>query len=321
MSENRDFDFCPRCGALMQDGVCRSCGYSGRFGSVQQPAQNYGMGNSPKRKKTKAWVIILSILGAILLIGALVAVTMNVSRLIFHAAQDTAGSSDYYDDYGDYYDDSEDYEPSEDDAYYKEIVDDINEDAAYTIDWLTESRWASADDDTTGYYVTYPELRAKDADSTADYSAINAAVKRAAEQYSDSYVNFPDGITTSGYVTYMDDQEISVVFQHRLSGEDGALPKLTALNFRIETGEQIAPSEMIDIDEELVMRFRAQDQTQNGGVDFVTNSTDEELLKLLSDPQESAYFYSPVGLEVGFNYESEEYGKGWVSVTLKERAL
>lgn len=125
------------------------------------------MGNSPKKKKTKAWVIILSILGAILLIGALIVVTMNVSSLIFHAAQDTAGSSDYYDDYGDYYDDSEDYEPSEDDAYYKEIVDDINEDAAYTIDWLTESRWASADDDTTGYYVTYPELRAKDADSTA----------------------------------------------------------------------------------------------------------------------------------------------------------
>ncbi|MEI3519728.1 MAG: hypothetical protein V8Q40_01000 [Anaerosacchariphilus sp.] len=98
MSENRDFDFCPRCGALMQDGVCRSCGYSGRFGSVQQPTQNYGMGNSPKKKKTKGWVIILSILGAILLISALIAVTMNVSRLIFHAAQDTVGSSDYYDD-------------------------------------------------------------------------------------------------------------------------------------------------------------------------------------------------------------------------------
>lgn len=321
MSENRDFDFCPRCGALMQDGVCRSCGYSGRFGSVQQPTQNYGMGNSPKKKKTKGWVIILSILGAILLISALIAVTMNVSRLIFHAAQNTVGSSDYYDDYGDYYDDSEDYEPSEDDAYYKEIVDDINEDAAYTIDWLTESRWASAGDDTTGYYVTYPELRAKDADNGADYSTVNAAIKRAAEQYKDSYADFTDSVTTSGYVTYMDDEKISVVFQHRLPEGESTLPKLTALNFRLETGEQIAPSEMIAIDDELVIRFRAQDQTQNGGVDFVTNSTDEELLKLLSDPRESAYFYSKAGLEVGFNYESEEYGKGWVSVTLKERAL
>ena len=26
MSEKRDFDFCPRCGALMQNGVCQSCG-------------------------------------------------------------------------------------------------------------------------------------------------------------------------------------------------------------------------------------------------------------------------------------------------------
>ena len=115
--------------------------------------------------------------------------------------------------------------------------------------------------------------------------------------------------------------KISVVFQHRLSEENGTLPRLTAVNFRIETGEQLAPSEMAEIDEELVMRFRAQDQTQNGGVDFVTNSSDEELLKLLSDPEEAAYFYSPVGLEAGFNYESEDYGKGWVSVTLKDYTL
>lgn len=114
-------------------------------------------------------------------------------------------------------------------------------------------------------------------------------------------------MTSSGYVTYMDEEKISVVFQHRLSEENGTLPRMTAVNFRIETGEQLAPSEMAEIDEELVMRFRAQDQTQNGGVDFVTNSSDEELLKLLSDPEEAAYFYSPVGLEAGFNYESEDY--------------
>ena len=61
MSENRDFDFCPRCGALMQDGVCRSCGYSGRFGSGQASYSGNGMGygtrNTPKKKKTRGWVI------------------------------------------------------------------------------------------------------------------------------------------------------------------------------------------------------------------------------------------------------------------------
>ncbi|SCH65199.1 Uncharacterised protein [uncultured Clostridium sp.] len=326
MSENRDFDFCPRCGALMQDGVCRSCGYSGCFGGGQASYSGNGMGygtrNMPRKKKTRGWVIALSILGAVLLLAALLIVTLNVNRLILNTAQNTlgnSGSSDYSDDYGDYYDDSDDYEPSADDPYYKEIVDTIDPDVSYTIDWLTESRFATATEDNTSYNVTYPELR--DKEDGRSYDAINAAIKRAAEQYKDSYRSYPDGVTSSGYVTYMDEEKISVVFQHRLSEENGTLPRLTAVNFRIETGEQLAPSEMAEIDEELVMRFRAQDQTQNGGVDFVTNSSDEELLKLLSDPEEAAYFYSPVGLEAGFNYESEDYGKGWVSVTLKDYTL
>ena len=34
-----------------------------------------------------------------------------------------------------------------------------------------------------------------------------------AEQYKDSYRSYPDGVTSSGYVTYMDEEKISVVFQ------------------------------------------------------------------------------------------------------------
>ena len=42
----------------------------------------------------------------------------------------------------------------------------------------------------------------------------------------------------------------------------------------------------------------------------------EELLEILKDPKQAVFFYTPVGLEVGLNYES-----GWVTVTLKEQAL
>ena len=320
MNENRDLGFCPRCGALMQDGVCRSCGYTSRpSAALNQPN---GMGTVPQnKKKTKGWIIGLSIAGAVLLVGALIAVLINVNRLVFHTASNIGSGSDGYDDYYDYYDeDSDDYTPSADDSYYEEIVDTLDEDASYTIDWLTESRFASASDDNTGYYVTYPELRAKE-EGGKDYSAINAAIKRASEQYQDSYTGYSDGITTTGYVTFMNETEISVVFQHRLAGEDGTLPRLSALNFNLETGEQLAPQEMTDINEELVMRFRAQDKTQNDGVDFVQDASDEKLLTILQNPEEAVYFYSPVGLEVGFNYTSEEYGSGWVSVTLKEQAL
>ena len=41
MSENRDFGFCPRCGALMQSGICQSCGYENR-GQAPSPSQNPG---------------------------------------------------------------------------------------------------------------------------------------------------------------------------------------------------------------------------------------------------------------------------------------
>lgn len=277
------------------------------------------MSDNREKKKTKGWVIACSILGAVLLLGALIAVVIHTNLMIFHAAQNFTNSGEDYDDYEDYYDDYGDYEPDEEDSYYKEIVDCLDEDLSYTIDWLTESRYASEDDDHMGYYVSYPQLR--DKEDEKDYAGINKAIERSARQYCKSYSSYSDGITITSYVTYMDEEKISVVFQHRLSEEESTLPKLTALNFRIQTGEQIAPAEMTDIDEELVMRFRAQDQTQNGGVDMVANSSDEELLAYLSDPEKAVYFYSPVGLEAGFNYESEEYGAGWVSVTLKERAL
>lgn len=277
------------------------------------------MSDNREKKKTKGWVIACSILGAVLLLGALIAVVIHTNLMIFHAAQNSTNSGEDYDDYEDYYDDYGDYEPDEEDSYYKEIVDCLDEDLSYTIDWLTESRYASEDDDHMGYYVSYPQLR--DKEDEKDYAGINKAIERSARQYCKSYSSYSDGITITSYVTYMDEEKISVVFQHRLSEEESTLPKLTALNFRIQTGEQIAPAEMTDIDEELVMRFRAQDQTQNGGVDMVANSSDEELLAYLSDPEKAVYFYSPVGLEAGFNYESEEYGAGWVSVTLKERAL
>ena len=119
----------------------------------------------------------------------------------------------------------------------------------------------------------------------------------------------------------MDETRISIVFQHSLYEDNGTRPRISALTFDLETGEEMKPEQMTEISEELVMRFRAQNTVQNGAVEFVDNASDEELLALLSDPDAAVYFYSPVGLEAGFNYESDEYGSGWVSVTLKDQAL
>ena len=114
----------------------------------------------------------------------------------------------------------------------------------------------------------------------------------------------------------MYEEKISVVFKHNFYNKNVTEVRLDARSFWIESGEEIAPEEMTDIDQELAMRFQAQDKIQNNGVEYVQDLTADYLLPILKDPNRAVFFYTPVGLEVGFNYET-----GWVTVTLKEQAL
>ena len=207
--------------------------------------------------------------------------------------------------------------PDEDDPYYREITDCTRTDLEYGISWIVDSITPDDDEDYCTYYATYPLLKGGD----GAYESINEEITGKALQYKEAYTDYPGGCSTYGYVTYMDESKISVVFQHDLYEENGTLPRVTAVTFDLESGQEIKPEQMTAVDEELVMRFRAQNETQNGGVEFVENSSDEDLLALLRDPQTGIFFYSPVGLEAGFNYESGEYSSGWVTVTLKDQAL
>jgi hypothetical protein len=106
------------------------------------------------------------------------------------------------------------------------------------------------------------------------------------------------------------------VFEQSTYGDSTYSETLSAMNFHVASGEQIAYSQMAEVNQDLALRFRSQDKIQNGGVEYVQNSTDEELLEILQDPDSVVMFYSPVGLEVGFNYD-----RGWVTVTLKKQSL
>lgn len=321
MSEEKNFGFCPRCGALMHDGACRSCGYRGggytNYPPVQQP-------KSPEKKNRKGLILALCIVCAVVLfIGLILAFAFLSSTLtrvameteIYEEEYDDPYSGDYFDEFGDY--DSGYYVPDEDDPYYREITDCTRTDLEYGISWIVDSITPDDDEDYCTYYATYPLLKGGD----GAYDSINEEITGKALQYKEAYTDYPGGCSTYGYVTYMDESKISVVFQHDLYEENGTLPRVTAVTFDLESGQEIKPEQMTAVDEELVMRFRAQNETQNGGVEFVENSSDEDLLALLRDPQTGIFFYSPVGLEAGFNYESGEYSSGWVTVTLKDQAL
>lgn len=353
MSEKRDFDFCPRCGALMQNGVCQSCGRgiqkqpqtsdSYRMQNHQGPVQmsgSTGMPNgqggvsggpgtmpayvyaAPVKQKNHTAAIVITVTAIVFLVlGLLAAVfvsVVNSTRDSIRSSERRPGDSydDFYDDYYGGYDDGYDYgyyEPDEDDPYYQEIVDYTRTDLDYGIQWVAESVDPDDSDDECTYYTTYPIL---EKENSSLFDAVNEEIRQEAVAYRTSYKEYDGGISTFGYVTFMDEEKISIVFKHNFYNKNVTEVTLAARTFRIDTGEEIMPEEMTEIDLDLAMRFQSQDKLQNDGVEYVQDLTGEELVEILKDPRRAVFFYTPVGLEAGFNYEN-----GWVTVTLKEQAL
>ena len=353
MSEKRDFNFCPHCGALMQNGICQSCGR--KMQRQPQTSDSYYMQNPPnqvqmqqgnlsmqygpgvsggpgtssayvhaipiKQKNHTAVIVIGVILVIVLILGLLTALTISMANSV-KESEDRVGRSgrdiydDFYDDYYGGYDNEYDYgyyEPDENDPYYEEIVDWTRTDLDYSIQWVVESVDPDNGEDDCTYYTTYPIL---EKDNSNIFAAVNEKLRQEALTYRATYKDCEGGISTFGYVTLMDEEKISVVFKHNFYKEDVTEVRLEAYTFWIDSKEEATPEEMTELDLDLAIRFQSQDRLQNDGVEYVQNLTSEELLAILKDPKQAVFFYTPVGLEAGFNYED-----GWVTVTLKEQAL
>lgn len=201
------------------------------------------------------------------------------------------------------------YVPSPSDEYYRELADATDRDLSYGVIWQSVSMRPDNPESTYRYDCSYPVLTGRDEEKLA---SVNEKIKKVACEYEDTYRNYDSGVLSYGYVTYMDEDKISVVIRHSLSDGKRTDSIVRAVTFRMDTGEIMPHSDMVDTDEYLVYQFRSRNTYQNGEVPFVESLSDDELLEYLLDEESSVMFYTPVGLEIGFNYED-----GWVTVTLK----
>lgn len=320
MEEQREFGFCPKCGALMQDGVCASCGYGSRAAAFRRRKEaSEGGFTEPTRKKKMSG-------GTKILIGILIAILVLVillAGLIALLASDTdAGWSpdmgfqypDYYDGYYDDYDGYGDYYvPDKKDDFYKEITDATVQDLSYQVLWKSITVYPDDSGASMGYSCICPVLTGED---TEKLDAVNERIQEVVCEYQDSYLEYDNGVESYGYVTYMDEEICSIVVQHSLNENYNTIPYVRAVTFHMDSGRVMEHSEMTQVDDDLIRQFRSMDSYQNGTVDFVSDSSDDELKACLEDEKDSVMFYTPVGLEVGFNYDG-----GWVTVTIKDQAL
>lgn len=332
MDERRDeYGFCPKCGAVMQNGVCQSCGYGKRLSMPTNPVTSgEAYQNIPRKKKMSVSVRIAIVLGIILLILLAVFVGLTVRAVIedkddssklhidedffdsFDSYDDNDDSSDWYDDY-DYDTDSDDYVPSPDDDYYEEFVDATVSGLSYEIEWNSLSRYPDGDDRSEYYSVICPVVTGGDEELM---NTVNGHIRDVVYKYEATYKDYEYGAHSTCYVAYMGEDKLSLVVQNELYASLDIVYALDAVTIDMTTGEVIPYADMVQVDEEMVKRFRSQDSVQNGTVAFVDSITDEELLDYISDDEKRVVFCTPVGTELGFNYDG-----GWVTVTLKDKAL
>ena len=115
----------------------------------------------------------------------------------------------------------------------------------------------------------------------------------------------------------MDEEKLSIVLQEEFAADGQVNISLYSINVDLVSGEIMNNGEVIDYNQQLAEEFRDQNDYQNGYVEAVDALSDEELIDFLSDENTNIVFYTPVGLEIGFNYTTTD-SSGWVTATIKD---
>ncbi len=212
--------------------------------------------------------------------------------------------------------DTEGYIPDPSDEFYEEVVDALRYDLSYQVQWQDYS--AANEDGTINYYTLYPVLEG----DIPNVGQLNQEILDAAQRDLEycQYV-LEEGFETCSvendcYVTYMDEEKISIVFLERIYMNGIGVPRIYDINLDLRTGSVLAHGDMVEYSESLARRVRAQNAAQNSTDLDDMGLTDADILELLQGGGGTA-FYTPVGLEIGFNYNMAA-NYGWLTVTLKE---
>lgn len=217
------------------------------------------------------------------------------------------------------------YENKEDekdfDTEYYDFQHAIREDLDYQAVIETYQRDDFIKEEETGsisLYFEYPVITGDipnlDGINRAIYEEINeieAYIGEAAEFLSgqDAY----DYVGT-GYVTCMTDEFLSVAYvEYGYLNEEYLESYVISLNFDVQTGMILKNTDLVNINDDFSIDFRERCERQNGEIEELYYMSDQEITAYLTENDYLIAFYTPLGMEIGFNYYD-----GWVTVTYKD---
>lgn len=224
---------------------------------------------------------------------------------------------DFYDGYD--FDNDGGYNDDADDDRYYSLHNEIRNDLPYSVEmeeYEYETTYENVD-----IRVIYPIVKGKD---IPNLDKINSTIKDEVdfitEYFEDEYQDYMSddsdyftGVST-GYVAYMDEDKLSIVFDENISSRYFSDVFLYSLNIDMENGIILDNESLLSIDDDFSVDFRKRSKIQNSeaSTDYLAMMTDQEITKHFKS-SDIIVFYTPMGMEIGFNFD-----QGWVTVTYQD---
>lgn len=198
---------------------------------------------------------------------------------------------------------------------YTELYDAINDELDYSIDW--ENYEYAGNTETVMIVVDYPVILG----NIPNRDILNQKIAAETEYFEEYYEEYSQymmpgevfAVYAEGFVTYMDEEIISIVFRETIYTDYWADCGLYCVNIDAENGMILDNKSMIQADDAFAVDFRTKSREQNGTIAELEYLTDQEIVQYLSGAGTGIVFYTPLGMEIGFNY-----GENYVTVTYQD---
>lgn len=210
------------------------------------------------------------------------------------------------------------HDKAQDESEYYDFHNEIQEDLSYQIEFQTY-RNTYGNNKNISVEMEYPVVTGRNIDNL---EGINNAIYKeveAVKAYGESVTDWLSSneefsFETECYVTYMDEAILSIIYVEYGYLEDDVYESyVIPVNIDMESKMALTNSQLLDIDDAFSIEFRERCEKQNGEIQFFSLFSDQDITYFLTDEDSLIIFYTPMGMEVGFNYYY-----GWVTVTYKD---
>ncbi|NBH24569.1 hypothetical protein D3Z60_01890 [Lachnospiraceae bacterium] len=201
---------------------------------------------------------------------------------------------------------------------YYEFHDEIRNDLPYQVKFETYNEQMGGKENVT-LHMTYPVVSGENVENL---SGINNSIQKEFEEVKEYTESVADWITeeetyyfeTESYVTYMDENILSIAYvEYGYLDDEYYESYVISVNIDMESGLALTNSQMLEINDEFSIDFRNRCEKQNGEIEALSMYSDQDITEMLTSDASLIIFYTPMGMEVGFNYYF-----GWVTVTYQD---